>query len=45
MEFGVFAKVLFFALWPLIFVYLFYLIDKKKFKAKWQKMKERDWLK
>jgi hypothetical protein len=45
MEFGLIAKVLFFALWPLIFVYLYYLTNKKKFMAKWERFKKDGWLK
>ncbi len=40
MEFWLIVKILFFLGWPLIFVYLYYLTDKEKFKAKWKKIKE-----
>ena len=40
MEWGLISKLLFFMLWPLIFVYLFYLTDKQKFKARWEKFKQ-----
>ncbi len=43
MEFWFIVKILFFLGWPLIFVYLYYLTDKEKFKAKWQKIKENQY--
>jgi hypothetical protein len=40
MEIGLMLKVLFFILWPLLLMYLVYLLDKKRFKAKWEKFKQ-----
>jgi hypothetical protein len=40
MEFGLILKVAFFALWPFLLLLIYYLTNKKKFMAKWQKMKD-----
>ena len=45
MEIGLIFKVLFFLLWPFLLMYLFYLTDKKKFKARWEKFKQRGFFK
>jgi hypothetical protein len=45
MEIGLFIKVLFFLLWPLLLMYLVYLFDKKRFKARWEKLKQRGFFK
>ena len=38
MELGLISKVIFFASWPLLLLLIIYLIDKKKFKAKWERL-------
>jgi uncharacterized membrane protein YsdA (DUF1294 family) len=40
MEIGLISKVLFFAMWPLLILLIVYLLDRKKFKARWQRLKE-----
>ncbi|CAG7857570.1 hypothetical protein MCAMS1_02444 [biofilm metagenome] len=40
MEFGVIFKVLFFLIWPFLILLIVYLLDRKKFKAKWERLKE-----
>ncbi len=45
MEIGLILKVLFFLLWPLLLMYLVYLFDKKKFKARWEKFKQSGFFK
>ncbi len=45
MEISLIFKLVFFLLWPLIFLYLFYLTDKKKFMARWEKFKKTGFLK
>jgi|GEM_PF-1602051 len=40
MEFGLISKVLFFAVWPLLILLIVYLLDRKNFKAKWERLKQ-----
>jgi hypothetical protein len=40
MEIGLIFKVVFFLLWPFLILLIFYLINKKKFLAKWEKFKQ-----
>jgi hypothetical protein len=40
MEIGLIFKVLFFVCWPFLFMYIFYLTNKKKFMARWEKLKD-----
>ncbi len=39
MEFGLIFKVVFFLLWPLLLLLIYYIFNKKKFMAKWEKFK------
>lgn len=40
MEFGMILKLLFFLVWPVLLLLLFYIFNKKKFLAKWEKFKQ-----
>jgi hypothetical protein len=40
MEIGLILKVLFFLLWPFLLLYIYYLTNKKKFMARWEKFKQ-----
>jgi hypothetical protein len=40
MDFGIISKVLFFALWPLLILLIVYLLDRKNFKSKWERLKQ-----
>jgi hypothetical protein len=40
MEIGIILKVLFFLLWPVLLLFIYYLFNKKKFLAKWEKFKK-----
>lgn len=40
MELGLIFKVLFFAIWPLLLMFIVYLFNRKKFMAKWEKFKQ-----
>jgi Mn2+/Fe2+ NRAMP family transporter len=45
MEIGLILKVLFFILWPFLVLYIYYLTNKKKFMAQWEKLKGSGWFK
>jgi len=40
MEFGLMFKVVFFMLWPILLMLIFYVFNKKKFMALWEKFKQ-----
>jgi hypothetical protein len=45
MEIGLVFKLLFFLLWPFLLMYIYYLTNKKKFMAQWEKLKQSGWFK
>jgi hypothetical protein len=45
MEIGLIVKLLFYSTWPFLLMGLAYLINKKKFLARWEKLKRSGFFK
>lgn len=45
MSVGIVLKLMFFLLWPVILLYLYYLSDKERFRARMKKLKEEGFFK